>query len=140
MSNQTRVNAYRENSVMSMSQENLVPLMYEHLLVGLKRASKQIQDEDIEGKAASVEKASGILYELLGSLNFEEGGEIASRLASLYTYFLKELTEASRTLEADRLEPLIEMVSSLHEAWVEATQNVPNTETSEGSSVAEGWE
>jgi len=140
MSNQTRANAYRENSVMSMSQENLVPLMYEHLLVGLKRASKQIQERDITGKADSVEKASGILYELLGSLNFEEGGEIASRLASLYTYFLKELTEASRTLEADRLEPLIEMVSSLHEAWIEATQKVSNPETQEGSPVAEDWE
>ena len=140
MSYQTRVNAYRENSVMSMSRAELVPLMYEHLLVGLKRASKQIRDRDIEGKAASVEKASGILYELMASLNFEEGGEIAPRLASLYGYFLRELTEASRTLDADRLDPLIEMVSSLHEAWVEATQDVASKGEVNGGPAGDGWE
>ena len=46
MNYQTRANAYRENSVMGMSREDTVPLMYEHLLVGLKRASKQIQEKD----------------------------------------------------------------------------------------------
>lgn len=125
MSYHTNVNAYRQNSVLSSSREELVPLMYEHLLVGLRRASKQIEDRDIEGKAASVEKVTGILYELLGSLDFDAGGEIAPRLASLYGYFLKEVHEASRSLEAQRLDPLIEMVSTLHEAWVEAAKASP---------------
>lgn len=119
MSYQTSVDAYRQNSVLSMSQEELVPLMYEHLLIGLRRAAKQIRDRDIEGKAASVEKATGILYELMSSLDFEAGGEVAASLASLYSYFLKELNEASRSLNAQKLEPLIEMISSLHEAWTE---------------------
>lgn len=140
MKYQTRANAYRENSVMGMSREDTVPLMYEHLLVGLKRASKQIREKDYEGKAASVEKASGILYELLASLNFDEGGEVASRLASLYTYFLKELTEASRKLEAARLEPLIEMVTSLHEAWVEAAEKVRSGEIEDTNPISGQWE
>ncbi len=122
MSYQRQVNAYRQNSVLSSSREELVPLMYEHLLMGLRRASKQIRAKDIEGKATSVEKVTGILYELLASLDFDVGGEIAPRLASLYTYFLKEVQEASRSLQASRLDPLIEMVSTLHEAWVEAAQ------------------
>ncbi len=122
MSYQTSVDAYRQNSVLSMSQEELVPLMYEHLMVGLRRAGKQIRERDIEGKAASVEKASGILYELISSLDFDAGGEIANHLAGIYNYILKELTEASRTLEEERLDPLVEMVSSLHEAWQEVAE------------------
>jgi flagellar protein FliS len=121
MSYQTNVDTYRQNAVLSMSREELVPLMYEHLLIGLRRAEKQIRERDIEGKAASVEKILGILYELLGSLDFDVGGEVATRLASLYTYFIKEVTEASRTLDPERIGPLIEMASSLHEAWEEAT-------------------
>jgi flagellar protein FliS len=140
MNYQTRANAYRENSVIGMSREDTVPLMYEHLLVGLKRASKQIQEKDYEGKAASVEKASGILYELLASLNFDEGGEVASRLASLYTYFLQELTEASRKLEAKRLDPLIEMVTSLHEAWVEAAEKIKNQACEDETPTSGQWE
>jgi len=124
MSYDRTVNRYQENAVLTTSREDLIPLLYEHLLVSLRRASRQISDRDIQGKAASVGKAQSILYELLGSLDFEAGEELASRLASLYTYFLKELGEASRALDAKRLDPLIEMVSSLHESWVEAVRQV----------------
>ncbi len=119
-----RIQAYQENAVLTTSREQLVPLLYEHLLVNLRRAVRQIRERDIEGKAASVEKASAILFELLGSLDFEAGGELAARLASLYNYFLRELSEASRTLDARRLEPVIEMVASLHESWVAAVRVV----------------
>jgi len=127
MNHQAPGATYRESSVMGMSQKQLIPLLYEHLLVGLKRASKQIRERDVEGKAVSVEKATGILYELLASLDFDQGGEIAGRLASLYTYFLKEITEASRSLDADRLDPLVDMISSLYEAWLEVVEPRPDS-------------
>jgi flagellar protein FliS len=114
--------AYQQSSVLNLRREELVPLLYEHLLVSLRRASKQITSGDFEGKAASIDKATSILYELMGTLDFEVGGEVASRLASLYAYFLKEISRASKDLEAQRLAPLIEMVSSLHESWVEAVK------------------
>ena len=124
MSYDRTVNRYQENAVLTTNREELIPLLYEHLLVSLRRASRQISERDIEGKAASVEKAQAILFELLSSLDLDAEGELASRLASLYTYFLKELGEASRTLDARRLDPLIEMVSSLHESWAEAVRQV----------------
>ena len=124
MSYQNKGNAYQATEVLSTSREQLVPLLYEHLLVSLRRAAKQIRSGDIEGKAQSVEKATAILYELLGSLDFDADNELASRLASLYTYFLKEINEASWSLKARRLDPLIEMVGSLHESWVEAARIV----------------
>lgn len=124
MSYQRMTDAYQTTTVLSSSREQLVPVLYEHLLVSLRRASKQIQTGDIEGKAESVEKASAILYELLGSLDYDADSELASRLASLYTYFLKELNEASWSLKARRLDPLIEMIGSLHESWVEAARLV----------------
>lgn len=124
MSYDRTVNRYQEDAVLTSSREQLIPLLYEHLLVNLRRASKQISEKDIEGKAASVEKAQSILFELLSSLDFDVGGELASRLASLYGYFLQELGEASRTLDATRLDPLVEMVSSLHESWTEAARIV----------------
>lgn len=124
MSYDRTANTYKESSILGSSREQLVPLLYQHLLVNLRRASKQMAARDIEGKAASVEKATAILYELLGSLDFDVGEELASRLASLYSYFLKELADASRTLDVERLDPIIEMISSLHESWVEAARRV----------------
>jgi flagellar protein FliS len=137
MSYEQNTNAYLKNAILSTSREQLVPLLYEHLLVSLRRASKQLSSRDIEGKAASIDKASAILYELLGSLDFEAQDEMASRLASLYTYFLQEVGDASRHLDGKRLDPLIEMVFSLHESWVEAARLVSgDQETEEARSTA----
>lgn len=111
---------YNEAKILGSSREQLVVLLYEHLLVHLRRAAIQIHNRDFEGKAASFEKASDILYELLGSLNLEAGGELASRLAALYGWFITEIGDVSRTLDRERLERMIAIVGNLHDAWVQA--------------------
>jgi flagellar protein FliS len=116
------VNAGRtlEHDVMSRSREWLVPLLYEHLLTNLRRASDQIAARDYEGKAVSLEKASAILFELLAMLDFERGGELATRLAALYSYFAGEVGTVGRTLDTALLGRIIEMIGSLHESWTYA--------------------
>ncbi|HEY8310919.1 MAG TPA: flagellar export chaperone FliS [Gemmatimonadaceae bacterium] len=113
---------YLENDVVSRSKEWLVPLLYEHLLAQLRRAQVQIQQRDFEGKAASLEKASAIVIELMGSLDRERGGELAQRLAALYAYFGAEIMAVGRTLDISRLTKIMEMASSLHESWVIAAR------------------
>src|SRR5690606_26793395 len=110
--------------VMSSSREELVVLLYRHLLANLRRAAKEIAARDIEGKAESLSKAADIVFELLGSLDFEAGGEFASRLASLYEFYLHEIREVGRTLDVDRLEKLIALVAELHEGWSQAAKQV----------------
>lgn len=116
--------AYRDAEVMSSSPERLVPLLYERLLVSLKRGALSIQNQDIEGKHEQLQRAVDIVYELLGSLDFEQGGEIAQRLASLYTFWSKEISQAGRALQADRIQRVAAMVAELHESWVEAVRVV----------------
>lgn len=117
---------YKEAKILGSSPDKLVLLLYEHLLVSLRRAALQIESRNIEGKAQALEKASEIVFELLASLNFEVGGELASRLAALYGWFITEISEVSRTLDRPRLERLIEIVRTLHEAWVQAAAQLQN--------------
>ena len=116
----TAYQQYQQVRVMSSRREGLVPLLYERLLVHLRRASAQIEASDLEGKAESLGSASEIVFELLSSLDFDAGGEIASRLAGLYGFFSRELMEIGRTLDRERLARVIEMVASLHEEWAQA--------------------
>lgn len=116
--------AYRKTSVTTTSKERLVPLLYEHLLINLKRADRQIRARDLEGKAESLGRATEIVYELLSALDFERGGEIAHRLASLYAYFLKEIRSVSVKLDVARLGQMTEMIEELHETWREAARIV----------------
>jgi flagellar protein FliS len=111
---------YLALDVLSRSPERLVPLLYEHLLKHLRRAAMQIEDRDIEGKAASLQRASAILFELRATLDFQKGGEIAERLSALYAYFAAELLTVGRTLDTQLLGRIIDMIASLHGAWEEA--------------------
>jgi flagellar secretion chaperone FliS len=115
---------YLEAEVMSRPKEWLVPLMYEHLLKHLRRATIQIETRDIEGKATSLEKAQSIVLELAGSLDHEKGGEIAQRLSALYAYFAGELITIGRTLDTAHLNRLIDMIADLHDGWVQAATQV----------------
>lgn len=110
---------YLETQVVSSSPGQLIPLLYQHLLVNLKRAGDQIRAGDKEGKAVSLQKASAIVFELMSALDMERGGEIAMRLASLYAYFTRRISEAGRTLDIGIIDELLELVGSLHESWVD---------------------
>ena len=129
---------YLEAEVTSRPPEWLVPLLYEHLLANLRRAAVQIERRDIEGKAASLEKASAILFELLGTLDLEKGGELAQRLAALYQYFAAELLTVGRTLDAVHLRRITGMIAGLHEAWVRAAEAVRPRSGEAGRAAAEG--
>lgn len=113
---------YLEADVMSRSPHWLVPLMYEHLVAHLRRAAAQIEAGNIEGKAESLTRASRILTELLGSLDFEQGGDVAPKLAALYSFFSGEIVTIGRTLELGRLERVTAMIAELHEAWIQAAE------------------
>lgn len=115
---------YQEADILSSSPEQLVPLLYEHLLVNLRRGSLQIRRGDVEGKFESLGKASDILFELIAALDREAGGEIAQRLASLYGFWAGEITQAGHNLDAGRVDRVATMVDDLRESWVEAVRTV----------------
>ncbi len=124
MSYTSQSSRYLENDVLSRSPEWLVTLVYDALLKNLRRADVQIETGDIEGKSTSLTRAGALLAELLSSLDREKGGEIATRLSSLYTYFSLELMNIGRSLDRVALGRLIAMVEELQTAWIRAAEEV----------------
>jgi flagellar protein FliS len=72
---------------------------------------------ELIGKA--VVKTQEIITELMVSLDFEKGGEIAKNLFSLYTWFNKELLEANISQEMKRILTVRNLFNELRSAWVE---------------------
>lgn len=124
--------AYQRNAVLSASPEQLVVLLYKHLIINLKKADRQIRAKDYAGKADSLTKANDIVLELLASLDFEKGGAIASRLASLYGFFSQEILAVGRNLDTARIAQLVEMAEELHESWSEAARQLESTRGAPG--------
>lgn len=115
---------YMEHEVMSRSKEWLVPLMFEHLLLNLRRAAKQMESGDVAGRATSMSRASSILFELLGSLDQEHGGAVAAQLASLYTFLATQLLDVGRRNDQMGLQRIIGIVAELHEGFRLAAEQV----------------
>lgn len=124
MSYASQASHYREADFLNRPKEWLVPLVYEHIVASLTRARVQIQKGDIEGKATSLNKASELIHELLASVDREQGGDLAERLISIYVFLAAEIITISRSLDANHLQRLIVIVTELHEAWVQAAEQV----------------
>jgi flagellar protein FliS len=73
----------------------------------------------IEKISKSILKTQEIITELMVSLDFEQGGEIARNLFSLYTWFNQELLEANIAHDAKRITVVRSMISELRGAWNE---------------------
>lgn len=117
--------AYHESKVMSASPTDLVVMLYERLLADLRGAAIAIREGDIEAKSAKLQRATDVIFELLGSLDQARGGEVSQRLAALYSYMISRVGEASRKLDADGLDEIAGHVESLLQAWATVAADPP---------------
>jgi flagellar protein FliS len=96
-------------------------------LLGLNAGGKK-NPGNIEKISKSILKAQEIITELIVSLDFEQGGEIAKNLFSLYTWFNKELLEANIAQDMRRITSVRNQLNELRSAWAEiAAKNSSET-------------
>lgn len=132
------LSAYRETKVKTASQGQLIVMLYEkavqHLDQGLKllelNAAGKKDPGKIEKISSSILKTQEIITELMVSLDFDQGGEIARNLFSLYTWFNQELFEANISQDPVRARTVRNMLNDLRSAWSEisGTNTVDNSQ------------
>ena len=115
---------YREAEVLSASPAQLVVIVYEHLLVNLRRARLLAAEQDGMARSDALERARAALTELLVTLDYDKGGELAGRLGSIYTFVLSELVVLGVKPDAQRMDAIIALIGELHEAFSQAAQSM----------------
>ena len=128
------ISSYRETRVKTASQGQLVIMLYDEAVKNLDQALELLalneggkkNPGNIEKISNSVLKAQEIITELIVSLDFEQGGEIAKNLFSLYTWFNKELFEANISQDMRRITSVRNLVNELRSAWVEIAGKAGN--------------
>ena len=121
------VSSYKETRVKTASQGQLVIMLYDAAVKSLDKglellavdAGEKINPGNIENISKSILKAQEIITELTVSLDFEQGGEIARNLFSLYIWFNKELLEANITKDIHRITAIRNQLNELRSAWAE---------------------
>jgi flagellar protein FliS len=108
-----------------------------HLDRGLDLLEKNATGKKDPGKIELINKAvlktQEIITELMVSLDFEQGGDIARNLFSLYTWFNKELLDANIKQDMRRITIIRNMLDELRGAWNEVV--VKNASESAGKTV-----
>jgi flagellar protein FliS len=94
-------------------------MCYEGVIDSLKLAKEKIKEKDYENKAKAIIKAQDIIKELMCSLNFEKGGEIANNLDSLYNYMLRRILQGDLNKDVRPIDEVIGMFTELLYAWQE---------------------
>lgn len=128
--------AYRETRVKTASPGQLIVMLYDEAIKQLDTAARYLGDdskprpEDIERINAALGKAQDVVTELMASLDFEAGGDIAQDLFALYVWFGREVLEANIRKEVGRVKSVRKMMADLREAWAEAASKAQGGSTS----------
>lgn len=117
-------NSYQQNSVAVESPAKLVEMLYEGILRFASMAKRCIDSQDIEKKIYYINRTTDIFVELLNSLDYEKGGQVAHYLTGLYTHQIKLLTQANMENNKDKIDIVIKVVKGLLEAWKEVNHEL----------------
>jgi flagellar secretion chaperone FliS len=123
---------YQQNDVFSMSPARRVVFLYGQALASLRQGARYLEAGEPEPRTRALHRAREIFAELLGTLDFEVGGQLARSLAALYAWFIDETLEAERRPDVARLTRVIGLVAELHGAWQQAETSVRDQEVGAG--------
>jgi flagellar protein FliS len=130
------LSTYKETRIKTASQGQLIIMLYDEAVKQLDRALELLalnqegkkDPGKIEQTGKAIMKTEEIVTELMVSLDFEQGGEIAKNLFALYTWFNRELLESNISQDIKRITVVRNMLNELRSAWFEiASKNTAET-------------
>jgi len=133
---------YKETKIKTASQGQLIIMLYDEAIrqltmaiemLELKNENQKIHDK-IEKINKAIMKAEEIITELMVSLDFEQGGDIAKNLFALYSWFNKELLEAGISQDVERIKTVKKLFMELYDSW----KKIVHTVESENHGTAVG--
>lgn len=115
------INTYSQNAARIESPEKLVQMLFEGILRFTAQAKKAIEEGDIEKKVYWLNRSIDIFAELINSLNYEKGGEVANYLNGLYSHQIYLLSLANLDNDVQPLDTVINVTKGLIDAWKDVT-------------------
>ena len=113
-------NTYMQNQVQNASPEKILIMLYDGAIRFIRQGRLALEEGNKAEKLKKVSRAINILTELSNTLDFEQGGEFAENMDSLYWYMIRELTRSNAKNEPEPLDAVEEMLVDLRDAWVQA--------------------
>jgi flagellar protein FliS len=97
----------------------MILMLYDAAIVHIDTAIGHLNSgtKQLDLVNTSILKAQDIITELMVSLDFDQGGDIAPKLFGLYRFFNEQLMQGNIRKEAEPLQSVRTMMSDLRGAW-----------------------
>jgi len=123
MSVNKMMQAYTKSDHQTVAESNdpvaIVALLFDELIRAMQdfitHSDKDTGKKEIQSRQFS--RSLTIIYALQSSLNFEDGGEIATNLFKIYEYSRQQLLKDWKDNTTDGTEKAIIVLDDIREAW-----------------------
>lgn len=110
-------NIYKNNQVMTAPKKKLLIMLFDGAIKNLKLAELSIASKEIEKTNTYLTKTQNIIAELMSTLNFEVGGDIAKNLYQLYEYLYNRLIRANIDKDVEAVIEVKNFMEELRDTW-----------------------
>lgn len=137
MSTPQQIAQYNRNAILSASPARLLTMLYDRLILDLKRAEAAQDENNWTVATEQLLHAQSIIDELDMSLN-TNAWDGANDLQALYRYLSQALISANINRDVARTQEAIRLLEPIRQAWHEAaaTGTTPSNFTSTGDTLA----
>ncbi|PTC06170.1 flagellar export chaperone FliS [Vibrio mediterranei] len=104
------------NASVSSSFE-LICMLHERLIQELESVKYAIEHKDLELKSKASQKSIDILVGLDASLDLSTGEALIQNIHALYEHGIATIFEASKEMNTELIDKLIEVMTDLKEGW-----------------------
>lgn len=119
---------YQSVQVTTTDRGRLLLMMYEGAIKFLKQSKSGLETNDMTKFCRFLSKGQAIIAELMNTLDFEKGGQIARDLDRLYDFMLWYLTEANLYRDPKRIQKVISLLDTIYGAYKEIIEGQKKTE------------
>lgn len=95
----------------------IIQLLMQGALENMAKAKGFIERKDYSGKSTSLSKAMAIINSLQSCIDMKVGGEISDNLFSLYGFMHDHLIVASREMDANKVQDVMDLLLTIKSAW-----------------------
>ncbi len=117
-------NAYKQNSILTASPEELTLMLYNGLIRFILQAQRAIESNDIEKAHESISRAEDIIEEFQVTLDMSY--ELSKGLFLLYDYMYRRLIDANINKDIEILEEVLHFARELRDTWAQAMKLAKN--------------
>lgn len=105
------------SGVAAASPHRLIQMLMEGAMEKIATAKGHMQRGEIEQKGRYISWAISIINGLSSSLDMEQGGELAERLATLYQYMNEQLFKANIENDSEKLDEVANLMRDIKAGW-----------------------